>query len=135
MTFSRLSTLTLMVLALGLAACSSGKSPTQVAQTFYEGLANQDFATARANATPQTADLIDSLVSRNGQDVFKVEANRKAHDEVINGDTAVVTFQNADGSIATVPLVKLDGAWKVDFSAIIEKASGGRARALNPVSE
>ena len=127
--------ITLALLALTTSACKRGESPTNVSNKFYEALATGDIETARAHATPETANLIDTLVSKGGSDGFDVDRTREVHDEVISGDSAVVSYRNDDGSIATVPLVKRDGVWRVDFSEVIRNATGGRARTPSPVSQ
>ncbi|MEM8607203.1 MAG: hypothetical protein AAGF92_08860 [Myxococcota bacterium] len=126
----------LVVFALGATACSkSGDTPTQVADKFYDALATGDLETVRKESTPETATLIETLVSKNGQDAFQVPEGRTADGETISGDQAVVRYRNADGSEAAVPLVKLGGAWKVDFHTVIKAASQGNAGIPDPISE
>ncbi|MEM7434542.1 MAG: hypothetical protein AAF436_05270 [Myxococcota bacterium] len=123
----------LLVVVLGAACllgCSKGGEPSRAAERFYDSLAAGDIASAKKDATPATAEMIQKIVDKNGKETLSAVGGRKAAEEVIMDDTAVVTFKNEDGSTSTVPLVKHEGVWKVDFATMIQNAARSRIPVL-----
>ncbi|MEM7137329.1 MAG: hypothetical protein AAF500_12155 [Myxococcota bacterium] len=123
----------LLVVVLGTAclfACTKGGEPSRAAERFYDSLAAGDFAAAKKEATPATAEMIQRIVDKNGPEALAAVGGRKAAEEVIMDDTAVVTFKNEDGSTSKVPLAKHEGVWKVDFATMIHNAARSRVPGL-----
>jgi len=106
--------------ALTWSGCSKA-SPSRVAEQFYDEMAAGDVEGAQALSTPRTAEMIGRLIDAHGPEVLGPISNRKASGEMIEGDTAIVSFLSEDGSTSTVPLVKLDGEWKVDFASLFDR--------------
>ena len=116
-----------------LAGCSRkpATGPSAVVEKFYDDMAAGNVEEAKTLVTPETAEIIDHLVKSQGANALQAKPRPKASGERIDGDTAVVSFQNDDGSVATVPLVKMNDQWKIDFATVIDSAA--RARLPDPV--
>ncbi len=109
-----------LLLAVSLAAaCSPNDGPTGVAETFYTEMASGNIEAAKMLSTPDTAEMLAYLASMHGAEMFDVIAKGGASGELIQGDNALVSFVEG-GGYATVPLVKMDGEWKVDFATMVK---------------
>lgn len=100
-------------------ACSPDDGPTGVAEAFYTEMAAGDIEAAKMLSTPDTAKMLAYLASMHGAEMFEVIAKGGASGELIEGDNALVSFVEG-GGYATVPLVKMDGEWKVDFATMVK---------------
>ena len=120
---TRLMFLSALAAAALLTSCSrSDLSPSQTAEKFYDEVAAGNIDAAKTLSTPDTVELIERLVAAQGPGALKAEAGRKATGETIDGDSANVTFDSKDGSVANVPLTKIDGQWKVDLTKAVREA-------------
>jgi len=111
----------LAVLLLGgslVVACSASDPPTAVAEAFYEEMAAGNVEGAKTLSTPDTAEMLGYIASMHASEMFDVIAAGGASGELIQGDHALVSFVEG-GGYSTVPLVKLDGQWKVDFATMM----------------
>ncbi|MEM9727254.1 MAG: hypothetical protein AAF997_01625 [Myxococcota bacterium] len=102
-----------------LVACSPSGTPTGVAESFYDEMAAGNIEAAKKLATPETADMLSRIAAMHNPHMFVVIAEGGASDELIQGENALVTFVEG-GGYATVPLVKLNGEWKVDFATMMK---------------
>jgi hypothetical protein len=74
---------------------------------------------AKSLSTPETAEMLSYIASMHDIAMFGVIAEAGASGELVEGENALVSFVEG-GGYATVPLVKLDGEWKVDFATMIK---------------
>jgi len=114
----------LLSFTLVLFSCGGGNSPESVAQDFMEALAKQDFAKAKELGTDKTKgfiSMIEGLMQmmpeeqKKNNDTFKGIDGIKWGETKIDGDTAVVYYDNGEGKKDKVTLKKVDGNWKVDM--------------------
>lgn len=119
MSRSRRSALFLLIAIGVIAGCSRSDTPTRVAELFYDEMAAGNIEAAKKLSTPETAEMLSRIAAMHGAQMFEVIADGGASDELIQGRNAVVTFVEG-GGYATVPLVMLDGEWKVDFATIMK---------------
>lgn len=114
------NTFTLLVLATALlAGCGSNGTPTSVAEAFYDEMAAGNIEAAKSLSTPETAEMLDYIAATHCTEMFQMIAEGGASGERIEQGTARVRFVEG-GGFATLPLVKLDGEWKVDFAAMMK---------------
>jgi hypothetical protein len=97
-----------VVLTLSLAAC--GDSPSSVASEFMNELAKGNVTKAKEHCTPQTATIVDMMVSMNQLPKGKFTVVKE---EKVSDNQAKVILKNENGKDEKVDLVKLDGKWKV----------------------
>jgi hypothetical protein len=103
-----------------LGGCGSGTStPTTVAEAFYEEMAAGNIDIAKSLSTPETAEMLSYIAATHCTEMFRAIAEAGASDELVEEGTARVRFVEG-GGFATVPLVKLDGEWKVDFATMMK---------------
>jgi hypothetical protein len=121
MTASRNSLVFIILTASLLASCgnSSSGTPTSVAEAFYEEMAAGNIEAAKSLSTPETAEMLDYIASTHCTEMFHVIAEGGASDVRIDEDGARVRFVEG-GGFSTVPLVKVDGEWKVDFASMMK---------------
>ncbi|MBT8465732.1 MAG: DUF4878 domain-containing protein [Deltaproteobacteria bacterium] len=111
-----------MVLASALlASCGSDNSgtPTGVAEAFYEEMAAGNVEAAKSLSTPETAEMLDYIAATHCTEMFHMIAEGGASDARVDEDSASVRFVEG-GGFATVPLVKVDGEWRVDFATMMK---------------
>lgn len=106
-------------LVSGCGNSSSNGTPTSVAEAFYDEMAAGNIEAAKSLSTPETAGMLDYIAATHCTQMFNLIAEGGASDAVVDEDTARVTFVEG-GGFATIPLVKLDGAWKVDFASMMK---------------
>ena len=112
----------ILVAAALVGACGnevSQNTPTNVAESFYEEMAAGNVEAAKALSTPETAAMLDYIAATHCTEMFHVIAAGGASDERVRDGTARVRFVEG-GGFSTVPLVKVDGAWKVDFATMMK---------------
>ena len=109
---------TLLLGAMTSLGCGTSGTPASVAQAFYEEMATGDIEAAKRLSTPETAELLDVLAATHCTEMFESIAAGGTSDVRIEESTAWVSFVEGHG-FATVPLVELDGAWKVDFATMM----------------
>ena len=115
-------TLTLVFLSATLwAGCgnSSAGTPTGVAEAFYEEMAAGNIEAAKRLSTPETAEMLDYIAATHCTEMFHVIAEGGASEASVDGTNARVRFVEG-GGFATVPLVQLEGEWKVDFATMVK---------------
>jgi hypothetical protein len=108
-----------VVLAAGCAESRNSNSPTSVAEAFYEEMAAGNIEAAKSLSTPETAEMLDYIAATHCTEMFHTIAEGGASDASIDESSARVRFEQG-GGFATVPLVKMDGAWKVDFATMMK---------------
>ena len=104
---------------LGGCGSSSGGTPTAVAEAFYEEMAAGNIDVAKSLSTPETAEMLSYIAATHCTEMFRTIAEAGASDELVEEGTARVRFEEG-GGFATIPLVKLDGEWKVDFATMMK---------------
>ena len=102
-----------------LGGCGSSGTPTNVAEAFYEEMASGNIEVAKSLSTPETAEMLSYIAATHCTEMFRTIAKTGASDELVEDGTARVRFVEG-GGFATVPLVKLDGEWKVDFATMMK---------------
>ena len=116
------NTFAFMVLASALlASCGSEMSgtPAGVAEAFYEEMAAGNIEAAKSLSTPETAEMLDYIAATHCTEMFHMIAEGGAADARVDEDSASVRFVEG-GGFATVPLVKVDGEWRVDFATMMK---------------
>ncbi len=108
-----------VVLAAGCAESSNSNTPTSVAEAFYEEMAAGNIEAAKSLSTPETAEMLDYIAATHCTEMFHTIAEGGASDARVDESSARVRFEQG-GGFATVPLVKMDGAWKVDFATMMK---------------
>ncbi|MGB5267084.1 MAG: hypothetical protein WBN30_10870 [Polyangiales bacterium] len=108
-----------VVLAAGCAESSNSNTPTSVAEAFYEEMAAGNIEAAKSLSTPETAEMLDYIAATHCTEMFHTIAEGGASDARVDQSSARVRFEEG-GGFATVPLVKVDGAWKVDFATMMK---------------
>jgi len=103
----------------GCGSGSSGGTPTAVAEAFYEEMAAGNIDVAKSLSTPETAEMLSYIAATHCTEMFRTIAEAGASDELVEEGTARVRFEEG-GGFATIPLVKLDGEWKVDFATMMK---------------
>lgn len=98
---------------------SSAGTPTGVAEEFYEEMAAGNVEAAKSLSTPETAEMLDYIAATHCTEMFHLIAEGGASSASVDETTARVRFVEG-GGFATVPLVKLDGEWKVDFATMMK---------------
>ncbi len=121
MTISRHALPFMILTAALMAGCaeSSDGAPTTVAEAFYEEMAAGNIEAAKGLSTPETADMLDYIAATHCTEMFHTIAEGGASDAVIDESSASVRFMEG-GGFATVPLVKMNGEWKVDFATMMK---------------
>ena len=116
------NTFAFMILTTALlSSCGndSNGTPTSVAEAFYEEMAAGNIEAAKGLSTPETAEMLDYIASTHCTEMFHMIAEGGASDVRVDEDSARVRFVEG-GGFATVPLVKVDGEWKVDFASMMK---------------
>ncbi len=108
-----------VVLAAGCAESSNSNTPTSVAEAFYEEMAAGNIEAAKSLSTPETAEMLDYIAATHCTEMFHTIAEGGASDARVDESSARVRFEQG-GGFATVPLVKMEGAWKVDFATMMK---------------
>ena len=113
---------TLLLVAVMSVSCNNN-SPKDVATTWLTSFYHIDYETAKKVSTEETKTLLSSLQQftnmlpdSNKKDMKKIVVNVKSVKE--DGDKAVATYTTSDspGKDQTLPLVKQNGKWLVQFS-------------------
>ncbi len=94
-------------------------TPTGVAEAFYEEMAAGNIAAAKSLSTPETAGMLDYIAATHCTEMFHMIAEGGASGARVEEDSAWVRFVEG-GGFATVPLVRVDGEWKVDFASMMK---------------
>ncbi len=100
----------LFLLAMLLTGCSQG--PADVAESFFDDLAEGEVTAAKELATPTTVAILDMMVTMGQANQLGLK-DLELVDEQIDGVNATVTFRDKKGATETVKLMKIDGEWKV----------------------
>ncbi len=103
-----------------LISCISSDSPKSVAEKFLNAMGKQDFENAKKYGTRETEKLLDMMsgFSKMSADTVALrEMKFEIINEDINGDNAIVFYreEGREGELQ-LPMVKLDGKWKVLLS-------------------
>lgn len=106
-------------LSVGCGMDDTGESATSVAEAFYEEMAAGNVEAAKGLSTPETAAMLDYIAATHCPEMFHMIAEGGASDADIGESTARVRFIEG-GGFSTVPLVKVDGKWKVDFATMMK---------------
>lgn len=125
-----LSIFSVFFAALLLYSCKSPvkNEPKAVTQAFFEQLAKEDLNGAAQYATKESKQTLD--IMKKSLDAPKQEGVKKSsasdlfknlvfNEAKIDGDKASIEMYNQispDATYQIIPLIKQDGAWKVDFS-------------------
>ena len=110
----------LIVAILMMTSCSSSDSPRSVAEKFLNAMGTQDFETAKKYGTEETEKLLDMMSGFSKMSADTVAAKEMKFEishEDVSGDNAIIYYreENREGELQ-LPLVKIDGKWKVLLS-------------------
>ena len=111
--FSTLFIITLVI------ACGRNMTPTEVAKAFAEALMKGDTQTTKKLLSKKALKKYEEVERQKGEAIDKLlqenlglTSPEKCHNEKIEGERATVECESALGPLS-VPLVKEDGAWKI----------------------
>jgi len=102
-------------LVFGMASCGGGGSPTAAAKGFMAAVEKGDAKAIEKYSSAETAALI-AMFGEKAQTSIKDKGKVTDTSEVIDGDTAKVTFTFENGETDDIDLVKVDGKWKVSIN-------------------
>lgn len=115
------------LLIASMAGCGTGgDTPETVAGAFWTALQNDDLATARTYATPETADMLNER--ENTDEEVEVTLGETTMED---GEAHVETTMKAarEGQAMEIPmttiLVQNEGTWKVDVNKTMMSVFGG----------
>jgi uncharacterized protein YuzB (UPF0349 family) len=109
----------IFVAAVLLAGCGSGDTPATIAEAFYSEMAAGNIEAAKSLSTPDTAEMLDYVAATHCTHMFQAIVDGGTSEVVIEEGIVRVSFVEG-GIYATVPLVELDGEWKVDFATMVK---------------
>jgi hypothetical protein len=112
-------TLWMTALVVGCGNGPQSGTPTGVAEAFYEEMAAGNVEAAKALSTPETAEMLDYIAATHCTEMFHVIAEGGAAEASVEKGAARVRFVEG-GGFATVPLVEVEGEWKVDFATMMK---------------
>ena len=99
-------------------ACGGNDSPKSVAGKFLDAMSKQDFESAKKYGTEETEKLLDMMsgFSKMSNDTVK-DSKYEITRETTNGENATIYYkeEGRDGELQ-LPMVKMDGKWKVLLS-------------------
>lgn len=127
----KLKMITMLMILVGLAACSSSNTPEAVAEKFNKALYKADFATAKTLCTEeskQAVDFIAAFASEKLDEMKKADVEYETTEVKISedGNSAVVkgivkgaidlkTGEVTESNESKLNLVKQDEKWLVEF--------------------
>lgn len=150
----KVSTLLVLITTVLIFGCVSSDSPRSVAEKFLNAMGTQDFETAKKYGTEETVKLLDMMSGFSKMSADTVSAKEmkfEISNEDISGDNAIIYYreEGRDGELQ-LPMVKLDGKWKVllskesinssdaatvDMGATNTDTSSGQARSNEPAKK
>jgi hypothetical protein len=109
-----------VLLILSTAGCLNSDSPRSVAEKFLKAISTQDYETAKKYGTEETERLLEQMSGYSKMIPDSLRPKELRFDitrEEVSGDNAVI-FYREDGREGELqlPLVKLEGKWKVLLS-------------------
>jgi hypothetical protein len=109
-----------LLILVVLAGCGRSDSPRSVAEKFLKAMGSQDFETAKKYGTEETEKLLDMMSGFSKMAADSTVSHEMKFDithEDISGDNAIIFYreEGRDGELQ-LPMVKLDGKWKVLLS-------------------
>jgi hypothetical protein len=111
--------LSALIMMMVLIACGKNLTPTEVAKAFVGALMQGDTQTTKKLLSKKSLKKYEEVERQQGvpiskllQENLRVTSPEKCHDEKVEGERATVECESASGPLS-VPLVKEDGAWKV----------------------
>lgn len=100
-------------------ACNNSDSPRAVAEKFLKAMSAKDFETAKKYGTEETEKLLDMMsgLTKMSQDTTNHTMKFEITKENVSGENAIIYYheEGRDGELQ-LPMVKLDGKWKVLLS-------------------
>jgi ABC-type oligopeptide transport system substrate-binding subunit len=109
----------ILSIAILFVACGGNDSPRSVGEKFLKAMSSQDFETAKKYGTEETEKLLDMMsgFTKMSNDSVAKEMKFEITREKVTGDNATV-FYKEDGREGELqlPMVKVDGKWKVLLS-------------------
>ena len=124
----------LLIIALALAGCKSGPSPTATFKTYFEAQQKKDIAAMKqtlsktsltmmeASAKEQGTTLDKMIQSQLDNPSSKIDKMPETRNEKITGDNATVELHNEEANRwDTMYFVKEDGAWKIALDKTVEE--------------
>lgn len=101
-------------------ACGKGNTPKAVADNFLKAWSKADFEEAKKYGTDDSKKLLDMMNSFKTmvEDTsFKRDMNYEIVREKVEGDNATVFYKEEGSNVEShLPLVKVNGEWKVNVS-------------------
>ena len=109
----------LVIFSIFIIACGGNDTPRSVAEKFLSAMSKQDFETAKKYGTEETSKLLDMMTGfakMSSDSTFK-DTKFEITREKADGDNAVVYYkeEGKEGELQ-LPMVKVDGKWKVLLS-------------------
>ncbi len=100
------------------AACSTGDSPSDVAELFLKDVNSMKFDEAKKYSTEETAKMLEMMANLMAMSPTNKFPEKKITilDEVINGNSAKVKYEQEGKGIEYIKLVKKDDKWLVSVS-------------------
>jgi len=113
------SAVIILSIVISFIACGGSDSPRSVAEKFLKSMSTEDFETAKKYGTDETEKLLDMMAgfkkmsADSTRKEFKFEITR----ENVEGEKATIFYkeEGKDGELQ-LPMVKVDGKWKVLLS-------------------
>ena len=104
------------VISYFISSCGGNDNPTSVAEKYFNAINAQEFEAAREYGTQETVNLLNMLIAFKKMSVDSTfqEVKYEILREKITGENAIVYYkeQAKEGELK-LPMVKVDGKWKV----------------------
>lgn len=120
-----LSFLLLSALALALGCGANSNTPSGVAKAYLTHMGKGEYAKAKTYCTEEAARLVDFAIGMGtlSGGITSAEQNKphpfSIEGETIEGDVAEVNFKDLEtGQVTTLPMLKVDGKWKVNQTSL-----------------
>jgi hypothetical protein len=110
------STSILLSVLVFLFACRNTDTPKSIAEKFLKSMSTEDFETAKKYGTEETEKLLDMMAGfkKMSADSAKHEMKFEITREKVEGENATVYYKEEGKSgELQLPMVKIDGKWKV----------------------
>jgi len=105
----------LLIVGLSVIGCGKGGgSPSNVVKQLHVAIDKQDAKAIGRLATPEAAEMIN-MFGEKGKGMLAEKGGIVKTEEIINGDTAIVTVTYKNDETDDYELVKIDGKWKISL--------------------
>lgn len=119
-----------LFIIIGIVACVGSDNPRSIAEKFLKAMSSQDYESAKKYGTDETGKLLDMMsgITKMSVDSAVSDLSFEILREKIEGDNAVIYYKEGgrEGELQ-LPLVKIDGKWKV----LLSKESINNSEGIN----